>query len=222
MRFRGNGFALGAALALMLVLGFGAAPARALSLADAVAGTNLASSDGSLTFTDFDAVVTGDLSSDLTNYELVAVDQGFRLIGPIGVADGEVGDILLSFSVDTSGSLVIVGASLFANVRAAGDGSLANVAEDLFGSGDDPLASLFVFATGGGGFEPTDGDTFGPVASLRMVVKDIQVSSSGPAGIAAISIVEQTFSVVPEPATLLLVALGSAGLVLVGRRRQRV
>lgn len=222
MRFRGNGLGLSVLVALAMVLGFGSAPAGALSLADAVGGMGFASTDGSLTFDEFDAVVTGNLSPDLSNYELVAVDQGFRLVGPVGVADGEIGDILLSYSVVTADSLVIAGASLYANVRAIGSGSQANVAEDLFGAGQDPIASLFVFATGGGGFDPTDAAAFEPVASLRMVVKDIQVKSAGPAGIAAISIVEQTFAVVPEPATVLLVALGAGGLLVAGRRRQRV
>jgi hypothetical protein len=218
MRFRGHGLALGATLALAVVLG--AAPVQALSLADAVAGSSLSSMDGSLLFNDFSAVITGDLSADLSDYELVAIDQGLRFIGPVGVADGEVGDILLTYSVEASGDLMIIGASLFSNVRAIGSGSFANVAEDVFGSGDDPMASLFVFATGGGGFDPTDSESFGPTSSLRLVVKDIQVSSSGPGSIAAISLVQQTFAVIPEPATLLLVALGSAGLVMVGRRRQ--
>lgn len=215
MRLSRLGLAVGAALALLLSVG---SSAKALSLADAVAGGTLNSSDGSLVFSDFEVTITGDLSDDPANYELVPLESGFRLAGPIGVADGELGDLLLSFTVETTGSLVIDGASLFSNVRAFGEGSLASVAEDLGGIDLGVQDPLLVLATGGGGFVPGASVSFAPVSSIS-ITKDVLVKSSQPGHIAAISLVDQTFSVIPEPATLALVGLGSVGLLLVGRRR---
>lgn len=58
-----------------------------------------------------------------------------------------------------------------------------------------------------------------PVVKL-WIQKDVEVSgnSGGPASFATITILDQTFSQIPEPSTVLLVALGLLGVVAMKRR----
>ena len=61
----------------------------------------------------------------------------------------------------------------------------------------------------------------GPLSTVY-VSKDIQVNGgTSQQGSAAISAVYQTFSQVPEPATLALLALGFGGMTVLRRRRKQ-
>jgi hypothetical protein len=200
------------ALALAVALG-SARGADALTLADLDAGDSFAA--GTLTFSDFDVVVAGDLSIDLADYAVQVLGDGFRIAGPLTSALGDSGTMIVSYQVSAGGPL-IEGASLLAPAVTIGPGSLAWAAEAVLGPALDVLGTLLAFDFGPVS-DPDDSLSFAPV-SLLSVIKVIHVDSGL---VSALPFVEQRFAVVPEPMTLLLLAGGLAGLAIAGRRRVR-
>lgn len=189
-----------------------AAPAaRALTLADLAAGASFAA--GPLTFSEFEVAVSGDLSLDLADYPVQVLADGFRLSGPLSALLGDAGTLLLSYSVSTMDTIV-VGASLFAPGTAIGDGAQAWAAETMLDAANAPLAALFTYAVAGVGSDGFDAASFAPVSFVQ-VAKTLHVGSGL---FAALPIVEQRFLFVPEPLTLILLALGVGGLAVFGRR----
>ena len=201
-----------AAAGLLFVL-FAATPASSLTLMDLNNGASFSSGPITFEFATASVVISGAISTDLSNYEVVTIAGGFGIRGPITVADGNVGDIALAFTVQSQ--VLIVGASLFADVAASGSGATANVVETI-DTGATGLLEMFVFATGDGGLTLVDDVVFAGATSL-FITKDIAVVSTAPGQTATVSIVNQVFTI-PEPASLALLAAGLAGLLIAGRR----
>ena len=65
-----------------------------LTLQEFIDGETFNTGNG-LLFSDFEAVFTGDLADqiDASDIEVIVVDDGFQLTGPMSAADGEIGDI---------------------------------------------------------------------------------------------------------------------------------
>ncbi len=181
-----------------------------------------------LTFGDFNATIAGDLALAVTNDDLLItiLADGFQLTGPLSTADGEIGDVLLSFGVfSVSVATGINGASLLTTGVANGNGAQAAVDELILGQpGSHVLGTLSTFDTGAisGDGVFADAIQFAPQLSIR-VTKDIVLDSfligGGPGGSARISFIEQRFTVVPEPGTLALLGIGLTGVGICGRRR---
>jgi len=188
-----------------------------------VPGATLVSEDGNFTFGDFGASVSGAISSNLSDYNVQALTSGFRVTGAFLVADGNFGDMVLSFSVTPKQGILITDAHLFFNGSFNGNappGMGTSVNETIFDSNNDPIAQLSVATSSGGLQKLTDDAIFSPVPSIT-VLKDIALSSYGGTGgsVAHISIIDQKFTFVPEPGTLLLGSAGLLGIALLGRKR---
>jgi hypothetical protein len=204
------------AVAIALAAGIPSS-ARALTLADLDAGGSF--SVGALTFSDFDVLVAGDLSADLSAYPVQLLADGFRLTGPLSVLLGEEATVLVSFAVEATAGYAIEGASLFAPLVAAGDGSAALVSDSLLDANGNPLATLLALnVSGGGGPTLSDAASFAGVAKLE-VAKVIALTSGV---FAAAPHVDQRFFAVPEPITLVMLGSGLTGLAMAGRRRALV
>jgi len=217
--------ALAATLAMGCALAWPSnANAFSISLADLVGGESFTSADGKLMFDNFEATVSGALSELLSDYNVIVDDApggntpgGFRLVGPIGVAGGSAGDLVLQYDVWSLGSN-IVSASMFFNGAVDGAGALATITEDFrsLPGGELLTDRMLVYASAQPDVEMlTDEVVFeSPQRHLR-VLKDIMVTAVG--DLAAISVIEQQFTVVPEPSSLGLVILGLSGLAVAGR-----
>jgi hypothetical protein len=188
------------------------ASALALGLDLLVGGGSITSGNGLLTFDDFSVIATGSVSDDLSLYDIRALTDGLAITGPISAADGESGDLFVSFRVTSSQPLSAVILSF--NGAARGSGSSASVTETADDVDDD---TAFVFATGGGGLDLVDELLLTGAQTVRLA-KDILVRSAGAGAIAVISRIEQRFQVeLPEPFALVLLATGLAGIAI--RRR---
>jgi len=209
MRNRGFGIACAA---LWLLQGAAlAGGAQALTLADLAGGGSF--SAGPLTFDDFAISVAGDLSTQLDDYAVQVLADGFRVSGPLSALMGESGTLLISYDVSAPSDL-IDGASLAAPGVAIGTGAQAWVGESLL-DGANLLGSLFVFDIAGVGSSPADSVGFAPISHVE-VAKSVHLGSGL---FSALTVVDQRFFVVPEPLTLLLLVAGLLGLAASGRQR---
>lgn len=203
--FRAWWFPIAAAIVLAVQ------PARALTLADLDAGGGF--SVGGLTFSDFEVLVSGDVSIDLAEYPVQLLGDGFRLTGPLAVLLGTKATVLVSYVVEAAAG--IEGASLFSPLVAEGTGAAALVSESLFDGGGNPLATMLALNVVGGSSDPSDAAGFAAVTKIE-VVKVIGLTSGL---LAAAPHVDQRFTLVPEPLPLALLAGGLTGLAVAGRRR---
>lgn len=201
------------AAVLALGLALAAPGAGALTLADLDGGGSF--SVGSLLFSDFDVSAAGDISLDLADYPVQLLSDGFRLSGPLSVLLGDAGTLLISYTVSALDP-ILVGASVSAAGVAIGAGSQAWVGESLFDAANVPVGSLFTYAIDGVGAVPFDSVGFA-ATSVVAVAKTIHVESGL---FAALPVIDQRFLVVPEPLTLVLLALGLGGLALWGQRHE--
>jgi len=209
--------------ALALVGLSGQAQASSITLTQAIA-SGISSLDGNFTFSNFHADIVGMISQNTNDYLVKQLSNGFELIGPMAVSDGDVGDLVLGYTVTARPGILITDVHLLHN-GASSTGGVASVVETIF-DGSTPIANLFA----PGSHSPDDVTglsaefVFGRGYSTLNVKKDIAVTAVlnriRRTSAAHISFVDQTFTI-PEPGTLLLGSFGLLGLATLGRKRVR-
>ncbi len=228
MRLRNKLLSLVAGAAALIGL---SGSASALTLTEFI-NNGMTTPGGELTFSNVTALIGLPLDQDTDHYNVSFIDKGvdgigFRLSGPILVADGNSAVVQLNYTVTANTGILITDIHLFSNGSFAKNppaGSAAGVTETVF-FGQDPIAQLSTQgASSAGDFAGlTDEYVFDQGYTTVNVAKDIGVATPfGSQGtVAHISIVDQTFTFVPEPGSLMLGAMGLAGLATLGRRRVR-
>jgi hypothetical protein len=201
----------------------GATPAGAIPLSSLLLDGAFIDSDG-LRFSMFEYASSGDMPAPEDVNVMPIVDAGgnygIRFQGPFLDTSASAGasDAGLSFKVEVIAGDLITDAHLYGDPNMIPDElaqGFATVSEtidaqhqmEIFAFSDPELGSKFM-----------DEVFFEPTAELNLVVKDILAFASQ--GIATVSVIDQTFSRVPEPGTALLLVLGLTGLGAAGRKRR--
>jgi hypothetical protein len=179
----------------------------------------------------------GNAGDDLVPADLVLsalsnqVGFGVTIQLPLVAQGPVIKDLVLQFTAQVTNSFNLISdVHLDFTGFASGLGQ-ANVSESIFtnGFGTGQLASLGLNLNSSGYF-PNSGQTntvLIPPQSKIWIEKDIFVSGNPddvndgnpPNDLASISIINQTFSQIPEPSTMALLGTGMAGLLVVRRRK---
>jgi hypothetical protein len=221
-------FLLLASMALATALGLGGvAHAASYTFQELADGATFNSPDGNLHFDNFTISTPGAPNPDfyLSNYRVIIDpnirNDGFRIVGPI---DFPSHDVTLAFDVTATQGRMIDSAGLYFDALNFGSGAVARFQEDLYsGPGQIGLVANHTsvsFGNGGGasGFEIIDQFAFSPLKSLHIVKNwDIIGGASDDPSI----VIDQHFTVVPEPSTASLMLLGLAGVSAVKLRSRK-
>lgn len=161
---------------------------------------------------------------------LVNGELGLRFNGPWSAGSGQLADSTIRFHAsivepELSQGFLISDNSLWMSAFGAANGGLASITENVYEfeppgnpATNQPIANKFVFYENDNTKQLFDHKEFIPLPEI-WIIKDVIVNgSSNGTGQAHISEFYQTFSQVPEPASLALVA---GGVLLLARRRRR-
>jgi hypothetical protein len=172
-------------------------------------------------YNDTDGIASDDLTRSNVTLTTISNVIGFGLqfqqpllaIGPV------IKDIVFQYTATVTDPNNLISDIHLSITGSAGNGGLGTVGEQAFVGGFGATsvgqiqASIPGLSTGSTNIVP-------PVTEL-WVQKDVIVTGGSAAnGFASISVIDQTYSQVPEPTTVLLVGLGLLGLVAVNRKRK--
>jgi hypothetical protein len=171
---------------------------------------------GDKDFSDFS--ISGSFSASQINVTSITENGNFgiRFSGAI-VSGANPMDLVLGYKVSVTNSPnLISAANLLFNGTVSGTG-LAEVVEQVFTNNNQFAGQMFVFASTTTN-KLTDSLPITPPQPFLTLSKDVIVTASLPS-FASISTIDQTFTQVPEPSVLALVAAAFTGLALLQRRR---
>jgi len=167
-----------------------------------------------------------DMAAANVDFKALVNDIGFSLQfqQPLTAYDLDFKDIVFHYTVAvTNSSNLISDLHLSLTGTASGD-AYGNVGEDAYANSGDigQIGHVQAFVFDGAPEYLTDSTNLDSMVSQLWIAKDIQVAgaSEGLDDYVSISAIDQTFSQVPEPSTVLLISLGLLGLVAVNRKRK--
>jgi hypothetical protein len=172
---------------------------------------------GDKDFSDFS--ISGDYQANQINVTAITIngDFGIRFSGAI-VSGANPMDLILGYKVAVTNSPNLISrANLAFNGQVTFGTGLAEVVEQVFTNNNSLAGQMFVFASTTTN-KLTDSLAIQPPQPFLTLSKDVIVVATLPA-FATISTIDQTFTQVPEPSALVLVAAGFTGLALLRRRR---
>lgn len=202
-------------------------PARATLLSDLI-GFAMTINAGSLVFSDFSYLKTGDMpDADAVNIVpyFDGVDWGLKIQGGFhDLPGGGASDALIEFKVATiDPSLTITKVTLAGNPVVLGGTGVMSVVETFIPDNVDEALTIYAIVPGAHKFY--DEAVFASGYHSLRVQKDIFAVSAGIGGgnpgIPQLSIITQTYHVIPEPTSVTLAGLGVIG-VAVGLARRRL
>ncbi|HXI85448.1 MAG TPA: PEP-CTERM sorting domain-containing protein [Verrucomicrobiae bacterium] len=171
---------------------------------------------GDKAFTDF--TISGDYQANQVNVTPITEngDFGIRFSGPF-VSSGTPMAMTLGYQVSVTNSLNLISAAnlLFNGVVVGGAGT-AQVTEQVF-TNNTFYGQMSVFATQTSTVSSAS-LAIVPPQPLLTINKNVSLTATVPA-FSSISTIDQTFTQVPEPSAMVLVAAGFSGLALLRRRR---
>ena len=174
-------------------------------------------------YLDTDGLTSDDLTRSNVTLSTIANVIGFGLqfqqpllaIGPV------VKDITIQYTAAVTNPTNFISDIHLSITGSAGNGGLGTVGENAFdnGFGGTSVGQLQASIPASSN-DVASANIVPPVTEL-WVEKDVIVTGNSAAnGFASISVINQTFSQVPEPSTVLLVGLGLLGMVAVNRKRK--
>lgn len=194
---------------------------------------------GDKVFGDWNVVTTGSVGANAPDATEISVTGGYW---DGGAYDGEIGlrfnggwsagvnqiaDSTIAFSVTVDDPMFIIDNTLYMSAFGAANGGMVSISENVYaeapGPGVDSIADKYVFydtSTVPATKKQTDHQEFGGAYKKIWITKDVvangQVSAGGSAHLSEFY---QSFSQMPEPGTICLMAFGIAGVAM--RRRKK-